>query len=129
MQRTFTDAQRSEMLASMRALAADFESTNPPRPAADGRRWSDVGAALADACSDNFMAIITGTSTDDEVRACLITLDDRPGEIVISRRPAPDIYEASVNIGRMARDTEREEALLASFDEYLLAYGKKRKFE
>lgn len=127
--RSYTAADRDRMLEAMRSVAAGYESTDPPEPAKDGRRWSDVGAALSDACAEVGVAVVLSTNIDGGYRVTLKTLDDRTGVVEVLRKPAPEIYTATAVIGRLTRQTEREQALLEAFDRYMLAYGRKRSFE
>ncbi len=125
-----TQADQTEILAALRSITQDRSLVNRPRPAPGGLRWSDVEQAVAGAVGEVGveMAIVNTVRHDDGYTFQLKTVEDRPAELIVRRRPDQRVYDATATVGRFADDHQRAEALLVAFDRMMRAFGRKRGF-
>lgn len=122
------DQEQRRAREIMTSVAGDHRLGDPPAPAELGMRWRDVPIALYYACNEVEMAIIQTIKEKDRYIFKLKTLDDRPGEIIISRLNDARVYEARVSIGRFNDDQAKVDQLLEEFDRQLKLFGNKRAF-
>ncbi len=129
-----SEADQAEVIAAMQHIDPDHVPTSPSAEAPAKMRWSDLNAAVYYACNRVEMAIIR-TEIDEDgrlVRFHLRTVEDWPGQLTVRRVPEPDLYKAEASIGRFPQKPkrlERASALLKALDEYMLAFGKKRRLD
>ncbi len=99
-----SEAEQSQALAAMVAVAEGHRVVNPPSAAIHGKRWSDVPAALKVACAELEMAIMrwqrSPRRSPTEYDCALRTIEGRPGRIVIRRTHDDRVYEAEATVGR-----------------------------
>ncbi|MCP3905690.1 MAG: hypothetical protein GY715_18850 [Planctomycetes bacterium] len=115
-------------------VAEGHEQVNRPRPAPEGRRWSDMGTAIKLA-SGYVEATVVSTDVEDDgrrLRSNLMTVEGWPGVIVVTRVEGPEIYTAEASIGRYPDEPARRrraDALVAALDRALVALGRRPRFE
>lgn len=127
----FDDAEASITLDAMRS--AGERPQDPPQLTTAARgRWTDVRAALAQACGqDGIDAAIVGRVTEDggdTLRFRILTAEEWRGEVVV-RRGDPvdwDAVRAESRLGTGVRHEARLAQIIEAFEEALLAYGRKR---
>ena len=95
-----------------------------------GLRWSDVPLAAATACDEREveLAIVSVESTSNQHRFVLVSVDNRPGELIVSRSHDERVYDATARVGWNGDETDRAQRLLEAFDRAMKAYGRKRGF-
>jgi len=129
-----TEREQGEVLAVMRACVQENEAIDPPRPAALGKRWSDIEDAVYYACED-VEAAVMGTTRREDGRLLVFrlrTIEDWPGELLVRRTDDVNVYHAEVWFGRFPDDPKhaaRRDALIAALERNLCAFGLKRKFQ
>lgn len=122
-------ADRHRVNDTFRDLAAGHQAVDPPAPAAGGKRWSDVLDAAATACESIEATITYAAERDGAWLFTLRTVEDLPGRMTVKRVNDARVYEAAASIGLYDDRTERAAALLRSFDEQMLVFGRRRKLE
>jgi hypothetical protein len=134
--RVLDEGQQEEVLAAMRGVAAGHEVQRVPAPASErtgGMRWADVPAAVAGACDEIEAAVLRSEveAGGDRYRFEILTVEDRRGELVVSRVPGPRLYEATATIGRFPADpadARRAHDLLEALGRQMKALGRKRAY-
>jgi hypothetical protein len=129
-----SDAEMAAVWRGIGEVAADHEQVNRPRPAATGRRWSDMPSAIKLATGAVETAVVEADVREGgRVIECrLMTVEGWPGRLVVSRVDGPDLYEAEAEIGRFPNEParrERAEMLVKALDRALLALGRRPGFE
>jgi hypothetical protein len=117
-------AAAQDSLAAQGSLGTDKDAIGR------GQRWSDVPRAAATACDERGveLAIVSLESSPDSIRFVLISVDNRPAELVVTRTQDAHVYKASASVGWQGEETARAERLLEAFDRAMQAYGSKRGF-
>ena len=136
--RVLDESDRQEVMESL-ARAAKAEQANTgqrdgggERASSIGRglRWSDVSLAAATACDEPGveLAIVSVDSSPDHQHFVLVSVDNRPAELIITRTHDARVYEATARVGWQGSETSRAAALLEAFDRAMNAFGRKRGF-
>lgn len=112
----------------MSAIAAGHEPVSPPTPAAHGARWSDLDLAVYYATAEVEMAVVRTERTAERHRYVIETIDEKPAELIVHRRPPPEIYAAEASVGRFGDETERARRLVEALHTHLKELGRKRDF-
>lgn len=126
-------SEQSQALRVMRSMASGRRPVNPPAPAPGGLRFSDVKAAVEEACTA-IEAVVVRTFEDSQGRWCrfeLRTVEDAPGELVVRRVDGPEVYEAQARIGRFAEEPDnlkRADALVKALAVQMKRLGKQKRF-
>ena len=131
--RVLSPSAQSQTLKAMRSMASGQRPVNPPAPAPGGLRFSDVKAAVDEACTA-IEAVVVRTYEDSQGRWCrfeLRTVQDAPGELVVRRVDGPAVYEAQAWIGRFAAEPgnlKRADALVKALAGQMKRLGKQKWF-
>jgi hypothetical protein len=123
--------EQQQAVRAMRAAAGPWQVREAPTAARWGVRWSDIPAALAEACYEQGveMAVISTAQYDWGYRFGLRTVEDRPVELQVYRRDEPVIYEAKAWVGRFRNDDARARRLLSALEKQLRLFGRKPAFQ
>jgi hypothetical protein len=92
-------------------------------------RWSDVPLAVVYACDEAEMAVVEADEGDAVCRYRLISVEDWPGTLIVTRVDDGRIYEASATVGEFGNREDRANRLLEALESQLKAFAKKRKFD
>ena len=100
---------------------------DPARPARYGVRWKDVTNAAIKACSTLDLAVLSVSTEEDGrlMRIQIISVGNKPYELVVRRLPPPRIYEATATAGLFNDQTKLADRLLKAFGESMRAFGAK----
>ena len=93
------------------------------------RRWSDVEGAAATACDTVEMSVLEGDVDETTATFTLITLDSRPGRLVVKRVGEPKLVEATAVVGNFDEETETATKLVAAFEKAMDGAAKRRRLE
>ena len=124
-----TPAQDREALNAMRSVVSgDVEH---PTPARHGMRFDDVPEAVRLACNEVDMAIVTSTKSKDHNTWTfeIVTVRDEPAEMIVERRPAPDMVAPRASVGTFKEREREAKALIDQFYRMLRALGAKPGWE
>ncbi|MDZ4831089.1 MAG: hypothetical protein SGJ09_12950 [Phycisphaerae bacterium] len=125
--RDFTpDENRAALAAMQSAVTGDVER---PTPALDGVRWRDVPEAARIAADAIDLAIVTKKLEGDTWRFQLVSVRNEPGELVVKRRPPPEVVAATVRIGTYGQRDADAARYRDEFMRVLKLLGKKKAFE
>jgi hypothetical protein len=118
--RTLTAGEQRQNLAAMRETVEGLPPGARPAPAPQKVRWSDVEGAATAALDDvEAASVCTERSPDGRtIRFLLRTVEDWPGELVVTRVDDGRVYEARAWIGlfpAMPQRLDRRDALLEAF--------------
>jgi len=92
-------------------------------------RWSDVPLALAYACDDAEMAIVEADESDEVCRYRLVSVEDWPGTMIVTRTDDSRVYKATATVGVFGDHADRAARLVDALEKQLTAFAKKRRFE
>ena len=124
--RVLDNSDRRRVLEIMQG-AVTGPTNNPARPARYGVRWEDVTNAAIKACSTLNLAVLSVNTEEDGylMRLEIVSVGNRPYELVVRRLPPPRIYEATATAGLFNDRTESADRLLKAFNESMRAFGAK----
>ncbi len=127
--RVLDEEEQARVLGALEAMAHGHRPVNPPGPAPQKARWSDVEPAAAAALDDVEAAVVETVREPGgrAVRFRIRTVEDWPGELVVRRLDDPAVYEAKAWIGHfpdMPARRERCDALLEAFDRRMAELGR-----
>ncbi|MHC5024235.1 MAG: hypothetical protein ACYTGG_10050 [Planctomycetota bacterium] len=127
--RVLTPEEQAEAEATLREIAAGESIVDPARPAPGGLRWSDVPAAVADACDVLGLAVYGAVQQDNRFVFEIRTADARPGRLIVTRRRDDSVYEAEATIGRFHDRAGTADRLIAELDKAMRERGRKPKYD
>jgi hypothetical protein len=126
-------AEQSEVHAAVRSVAEGHEPVDPPAPAPPedgGMRFSDVPLAASAAASEIEAVVVAASVTEDgdTLTFRLRTIENFPGELVVTRAPRPVMYTAVASIGRFPDDhAGRADTLVRALGFWMKVYGRKKR--
>ncbi|MFO0873930.1 MAG: hypothetical protein U0575_08170 [Phycisphaerales bacterium] len=123
---SFDGASRAQMAGTMDEIVPP--GFVPLTPAALGeRRWPDVPAAVATACESVEMTTLSSRVDDSLAEFELITIDSRPGRMVVRRVDEPILIDATATVGNFQEDVETAKRLVAALNTAMDRAAKQRK--
>ena len=124
--RVLDNAEQRQVLEIMQG-AVTGPTDDPARPAEHGVRWEDVTNAAIKACSTLDLAVLSVSTEEDDrlMRIQIISVGNKPYELVVRRLPPPRIYEATATAGLFNDQTKLADRLLKAFGESMRAFGAK----
>ncbi len=130
--RPVEDVHASEIRRALAGLVADYEATDPPKRGPARGRWIDVPRAAAWAVADAELAIVSQTRVSGSWEFALMTLDERPGRLVVRPAPASEIWNASATIGLFPdreENAKHSRRLLEAFTGRMAAFAGQLRFD
>jgi len=119
-------ADQRDVRETLVAAAGNHEVTGLSATVAEAERgrWYDVPAAARRACTALEIGIFGRRRDGEAIIFTLGTIDDRPGELRIEPRPAPEVFAAEAWIGRFHERAALADELIDEFTRAMADLGR-----